>query len=274
MGIGIVELLLATLIVVWPVDYHKMGPGSDPAISNSPKRQNQSGTPETNDTKKIDTIKMLLERVNHLEGILSSSLFSLLISTTLAVGGGAYTIKDKRIPISGLTVFVGANFVYVLLSAQYYFMLTHFYSAMIFMIYQNQFVDIKGLSLLWIEFQSPMPVGVSKVPQFLYLLQATLPPLLFATMTILGLWAVFLKKAVSAEPAGWSDKSNLQLKTPDGASLALVTIQESATATEAQKALPFGVVFAAIAMHVLIWATMIWSPFLDFFMALYLQVRR
>jgi hypothetical protein len=270
-GVAILELLIAALIVfrpgLKPLVYTHL-PLVPRVASVTSAQSLPADKPGGDVSKKTETFKMILDRVNHLEGILSSSLLSLLISTTLAVGGGAYTIKDKRIPISGFTVFFGANLVYVLLSAQYYFMLTHFYSAMIFMINQNQSAQVADLQLLWIEFQSPMPLIGSKVPQFIYLIQATLAPLLFAIMTIVGLWAVFLKKEVSAVQAGWSDKHQVQLKADDGSSTATVAIQEAIVAIDGQPPLSFAAVFAAISLHVLVWASMIWSPFWDFFRAL------
>jgi hypothetical protein len=209
------------------------------------RRAVTTGQLSTIDRKeRLDRLDLILTRLNHLEDILSSSLFTLMITTTLAMGGGAYAIRERKVPISGRIFFVGANFFYIVLSAHYYFMLTQFYSSFIFLVDQYQGL-VGRLDLLWTIFRIPVPWASESTQSVLYLMQATVAPLLFSCFIALGLYAVFLRPKNIDDTGG-------PVPNPDHSGGEWIGL--------------------SMLLHLFVWVAMIWQPFFDFISALHSQV--
>ena len=136
--------------------------------------------------------ELALQRINHIEDILASSLFSLIITTTLAMFGSAYALRSAKEREAGAqTLIIGANVLYGVLSCYYYFMLTHFYAATA-VAYSalKSVMDLAAISSAWSFFQVGGPlwwmdertsnlVGLSIAPLF---------PVSISCFTITGLW--------------------------------------------------------------------------------------
>lgn len=204
-----------------------------------------AGIDGTDRSERLARLSLILDRLNHLEEILSSSLFTLMITTTLAMSAGAYAIRERKIPISGRVFFVGANCFYIVLSAHFYFMLTHFYSSFIFLVDQYQRM-VPRLTLLWTVFRIPLPGTSDKAQSVLYLIQATLAPLLFSSLAALGLYWVFL------HPKQIIDSTGAVISNPDRSDFTWIVL--------------------ALLLHVFVWVVMIWQPFWDFMNALHAKV--
>ena len=137
-----------------------------------------------------EIIKILVQRINHLETVLFSSALGFLITTTLAIFAALYILKtESKLRINPSFLMIGTNIIYVLLSGYYYFILTHFYATASTLIpFKSLIPDSINIDKLWTYFRFSIPFLKSETQMYLSLLNAPLFPLLFSMMSITGVW--------------------------------------------------------------------------------------
>lgn len=143
-----------------------------------------------------EIIKILIERIGHLETVLFSSAFGFLITTTIALFTAVYSLKNaSKVELSSKFLLTGSNVIYVLLSGYYYFILTHFYAAASTVIpFKDKIPDTLNIETLWNSFQLSIPFVGEQSRIYLSLINAPLFPFLFSTFSIIGIWFLVKKE--------------------------------------------------------------------------------
>lgn len=156
-----------------------------------------------------ELVVTLVERLNHIEGVLTGSLLGFLVTTTLSIGGGLYVLThdEDKSPISSSVVMNSVAVVYALLSGYYYFFLAHFYAAAVSLVPLAERVESVDLENFWTVFQAPVP-GPGGFRNFFGLLSAPLYPLLFSWTAILGIHH-YLRKSESGNAKGKTSRQLL-----------------------------------------------------------------
>jgi hypothetical protein len=185
---------------------------------------------------RTELLKLLFNRVNHLEDLLVGNLLGFIVTATFAGFAGAYTLRSDSVGTLSLKprqVFHGISLLYVLLSGYYYFMLGQFYSVLlgILKLTENQ-ADLPW-RLLWQTLRFPsfgfLPDNLTN---FLMLINAPLFPLMVSVIVLFGFW--------------------LLIRNPQRTSKTL-------TAKD---------IWVAISIQMLLCLLMTWSPFTTFLQSL------
>jgi hypothetical protein len=143
-----------------------------------------------------DAVQLLLERMNHLEDLLVSSLLGLLITATFSVFVALYALRtqSKKALPTGVTparVLLGVNVLYTFLGGYYYFMLAQFYAATAATLELTSNIPSMPVRQLWMVMKYPQIPFLSEEDRNLaMLLNAPLFPFLFACASITILWSV------------------------------------------------------------------------------------
>ena len=139
-----------------------------------------------------EVIKILVERMGHLETILFSSALGFLITTTIALFSAVYSLINKsNVKLKPSFLIIGANLIYVLLSGYYYFILTHFYATASTIIpLKDSIPNAINIDKLWTSFQLSIPFLGQEYKIYLALLNAPLFPFFFASISIIGIWFI------------------------------------------------------------------------------------
>lgn len=156
--------------------------------------------PNDNTELNAEILKVLIQRIDHLENILVFSALSLLITTTFAIYTAIYSLKNSsNLKISSSVVLTGVSLIYFLLSGYYYFMLTHFYATTCMLLpLRSEISDIIEIELLWKSFQLTLPFLRENAKMYLALLNAPIFPLLFSSLSIVVVWNILKKEIESA----------------------------------------------------------------------------
>jgi hypothetical protein len=142
---------------------------------------------------------ILVERMNHTESLLISSVFGFLLTTTVSIAAAAYYIMREGKNQSGISksvrrpFFLGVSALLMLLSGYYYFVLTHFYAAASTVIEQATTAPALPVDKLWSFFSLPLPWVGETANGVLYLALAPLFPMMLSVICLGGVW-VLLKK--------------------------------------------------------------------------------
>lgn len=142
-----------------------------------------------------ELVKVLIERIGHLENVLFSSTLGLLITTTIALFSAIYSLKNKsKVKLSSSFLLIGSNLIYILLSGYYYFILTHFYASILVILpLKGKIPNSLDIDVLWNSFQLSIPFINEKSRIYLALINAPLFPFLFSSISIIGIWYLVRK---------------------------------------------------------------------------------
>ena len=152
-------------------------------------------------TSDTDVAIGLVERMGHLENVLTGSLLSFLITTALSIFGGLLLISDDdKSKLTGTDVLMAVSLMYALLSGYYYFMLGHYYATVIALVpiadgLEN--IDVEGF---WVVFEIPIWFLPDEMRNISALLGVPLYPLLFSGVVIFGVGRVMQRIGVSGAP--------------------------------------------------------------------------
>ena len=150
------------------------------------------------DDNVIQILQLLINRINHLEVMLFSSMLGILLTTTYGVFAAFYKIQESGNNFFKPTYFIiGINLIYVFISGYYYFILTHFYAAASTLIQLKPSLPTSlSLEIFWELFKVPkFPFWFSDPTRNLIsLANAPLFPLMFSFTSIMGICYLLKRK--------------------------------------------------------------------------------
>jgi len=147
---------------------------------------------------RMDTLAMVMTRVNHIEALLNSSLFGFLMTAGAAGFGAVYTVRSDRAALAWLKaghIFVAMNLVLALLSMNYYFMLAQMYGGVVVGL---QLTSGQGLPIdaLWTIHQ--LPFTSERIGNTLVLLHGPALPFIFTVLVLGGFWFLLRQELSTA----------------------------------------------------------------------------
>jgi hypothetical protein len=153
-----------------------------------------------------ESLKLVLDRLNHLEGILVGSLLGFFLTATAGGFAGAYTIRsdaNRSLSLSQRQFFYGISVVYTFLSGYYYFMLAQFYGAAISAIELARSSSSEAVSVLWKTLQIPsfgfLPENFANL---VMLLNAPLFPLMVSSALLYGFYILIRDTSAQKQTLG------------------------------------------------------------------------